>query len=103
MAPSAKAWRGPSNPPLAPFTLADATALRTSSIARPYAATRAGSTRTRTAGRSPPCTVTLPTPSIWLSFGCSSVSAASLIRSMGMLSEVSASDRIGASAGFTLA
>ena len=57
--------------------------------------------RTRTAGRSPPCTVTFPTPSICDSFGCSSVSAASLTRSIVSASEVSAMVRIGASAGFT--
>ena len=58
--------------------------------------------RTRTAGRIPPSTVTRPTPVIWLSFGCSSVSAASLISAIGIVSEVRARLRIGASAGFTL-
>ena len=51
----------------------------------------------------PPCTVTRPTPEISASLGCSNVSAASLMRSSGTLSEVNAIVRIGASAGFTLA
>ena len=81
--------------------MAALTAVRMSSIDKSYAANRAGSTRTRIALRNPPCTVTLPTPSIWLSFGCSNVSAASATVSGGTLSEVSASVMIGASAGFT--
>ena len=48
-----------------------------------------------------PCTLTLPTPSISDSFGCNNVSAASETRSSVMASDVSASDMIGASAGFT--
>ena len=50
-----------------------------------------------------PSTETRPTPEISESLGCSSVSAASLTRSIVMASENSASVRIGASAGFTFA
>jgi hypothetical protein len=46
---------------------------------------------------------TRPTPEIWLSRCASSVSARSLIARSEIVSEVSASVRIGASAGFTLA
>jgi hypothetical protein len=47
--------------------------------------------------------VTRPTPSSSESFGCNNVSAASLIKSIGIESDVSAKVRMGASAGFTLA
>ena len=55
----------------------------------------------RTAGFSPPCTVTRPTPETSLSRCASKVSARSLSARIETASEVSASVMIGASAGFT--
>ena len=57
----------------------------------------------RTAGPTPPCTATAPTPPTSASLCPISVSAKSLSWRTGMVGEVSASVMIGASAGFTLA
>ena len=62
LAPMVKAWRGPSRLPLAWFTLALATAIRTSSRVSALAASRAGFTWMRIAGFWPPLRVTRPTP-----------------------------------------
>ena len=59
--------------------------------------------RTRTAGRWPPASVTSPTPLIWLIFSASRVFTMSCTWGSGRLPEVMASERIGASAGFTFA
>ncbi len=55
----------------------------------------------RTAGLSPPCTVTLPTPVTSLSRWVSTVSERSESCRSEIVGEVSASVMIGASAGFT--
>ena len=62
----------------------------------------AGLTRTRTAGFWLPSMVTRPTPVTSLSFCARTVSARSLTFSSGSVSEVSASVRMGVSAGLTL-
>ena len=64
-----------------------------------------GPIRTRTAGRKPPCTVTFPTPSIWLSFGCSRrIRRVADPLDCARLLDVSARlTGSGASAGFTFA
>jgi hypothetical protein len=55
----------------------------------------------RIAGRMPPCTETWPTPVTSESLGAMMVSAMSLSVRKSIVSEVSASVMIGASAGFT--
>jgi hypothetical protein len=68
----------------------------------PYAESAVGLTRTRTAGRWPPPMLTRPTPESSAIFCTSRVSARSSTCGIGSESEVSASVRIGASAGLTL-
>ena len=68
----------------------------------PLAASRVGSSSTRTAGSAPPPTVTWPTPSTCESFCASTVEAASYICPRVRMPEVSARIMIGASAGLTL-
>ena len=97
-----KAWRLPSRLPLAWFTLAEATATRTSSSVSPFAARRAGLTWTRIAGFWPPLRLTRPTPGSWEIFGTSRVSARSCTVVSGREAEVRPRVRIGASAGLTL-
>jgi hypothetical protein len=61
-----------------------------------------GFARMRTAGFWPPLSVTSPTPGSCEIFGTRRVSARSWTVDSGSVSDVSASVRIGASAGFTL-
>ncbi len=70
---------------------------------RPMAASASRLPCTRTAGRCPPASVTRPTPVIWLIFSASRVLTMFCTSVSGRLSELMASCRIGASAGFTLA
>ena len=84
------------------FTLALATAARTSSRVRPLAASRAGLAWMRTAGFCPPLKVTSPTPGSCEIFGRRRVSARSCTLVSGSVLEVRPRVRIGASAGFTL-
>ncbi len=102
LAPMVYAWRGPSRLPLAWFTLALATAVRTSSRVSALAASRAGFTWMRIAGFWPPLRVTRPTPGSWEIFGTRRVSARSWTLVKGRAVEVRPRVRIGASAGFTL-
>src|SRR5258705_1108439 len=97
-----KAWRLPSRLPLAWFTLAEATAVRTSSRVSPLAARRAGLTCTRIAGFCPPLRLTRPTPGSWEIFGTSRVSARTCTAVRGRDAEVRPRFRNGASAGLTL-
>ena len=62
-----------------------------------------GLTWMRTAGRCPPLMLTSPTPGSWLIFCASRVSARSSTCVSGRWSLVSASVRIGVSAGLVLA
>ena len=75
---------------------------RTCSSEMPLAASRTGSSSTRTAGSAPPLTTAWPTPSTCESFCASTVEAASYICPRVRLAEVSARIMMGASAGFTL-
>ena len=75
--PMVTARLAPSKVPSGPTALELAIAVRTSSMLRPMAASRAGSTRTRIAGCSEPATVTSATPSTWLSRCAITLSAAS--------------------------
>ena len=77
-------------------------AVRTSSIDRPCAAAARGFTRTRTAGRSPPESVTRPTPGACEIFCARRVSTRFCTWVIGSVREVTPRVRIGASAGFTL-
>ncbi len=63
--PMVTARLAPSKVPTGPAALEFVMAVRTSSIDRPIAERRAGSTRTRIAGCSEPATVTSATPSTW--------------------------------------
>ena len=88
--------------PFGRFTLVALSTARTSSSPMPYLFSAVGFSSTRTAGSAPPPTTTWPTPSTWDSFCCRMLDAASYIRPRLIVSEVSATMRIGASAGFTL-
>ena len=78
-------------------------AVRRLSSPRPMLASASRLPCTRTAGRCPPASVTRPTPLIWLIFCASRVLTMFCTSVSGRLSELMASCRIGASAGFTLA
>ncbi|MCY1403546.1 hypothetical protein D9M71_187300 [compost metagenome] len=93
---------GPSKLPFGPLRLLAFTVLRTSSRLSPAAASAAGLARIRTAGRWPPLMLTRPTPEICEIFCARRVSTRSWICGSGMLSDITARVRIGASAGFTL-
>src|SRR5262245_8282696 len=93
---------GPSKLPLAWLVLALAIDVRTSSSDKPYAASAFGLTWIRTAGRWPPLMLTRPTPGSWEIFCAMRVSARSSSFGRGIVGDVSASVRIGASAGLTL-
>ena len=75
---------------------------RTCSSETPLAASRTGSSDTRTAGSAPPLTVACPTPSTCESFCASTVEAASYICPRVSALDVSAKIMMGESAGFTL-
>ncbi len=81
------------------LTLLAAIAARTSSRVRPDPASAAGSTWTRTAGFCAPLMVTRPTPNTWEIFCARMLSAASFTWSSGSVFEVTASVRMGTSAG----
>jgi len=102
LASSAAACSGPSKLPLAWFELAAAMAARNWSKPMPYAASAAGLTRMRTAGRWPPARLTRPTPVTCAIFGAIAVSTISCRRVSGRVSERTARVRMGASAGMTL-
>ena len=93
---------GPSKAPLAWLTLAGAIAVRTSSRVSPSEDSAVGFTCTRTAGFCPPLMLTRPTPGSCEIFWARRVSAKSSTLESGSVSEVSASVRIGASAGLIL-
>ena len=93
---------GPSKLPLAPLTLAVLMAERMSARVRPAAASALGLTCTRTAGRSPPESVTRPTPESWEIFWARRVSTRSSSRVMGMASLMTARVMMAGSAGLTL-
>ncbi len=93
---------GPSKLPLAWLMLAAAMEVRTSSSERLYAASAFGLTWMRTAGRWPPLMLTRPTPGSCEIFCARRVSARSSSLGSGSVEEVSASVRIGVSAGLTL-
>ena len=93
----------PSKLPLAWLTLAAPIAVRTSSRVSPVAASATGLICTRTAGRWPPPIDTSPTPETSDSFCASRVSTKSSMVGSGRVSELTASVRIGASAGLTFA
>ena len=92
----------PENAPLGELAVAVERAERTSSIERPTPASADGSTETRTAGCCPPPTVTCPTPETCEIFWARMVFAVSNTWPIGSVVEVSATIRIGASAGFAL-
>ena len=102
LASMVEARRGPSRLPLAEFTLAWVMAVRMSASVRFFWASALGFTCTRTAGRSPPESVTRPTPVICEIFCARRVSARSSSFVMGSVSLVSASVMMGGSAGLTL-
>ena len=87
---------------LATFALVLVMAVRTCSSEMPLAASRSGSSSTRTAGNAPPLIEAWPTPSTWESFCAITVDAASYIWPRVSVSEVSARIMIGASAGLIL-
>ena len=87
--------------PLGRFALAAASAERTSPRPMPYLFKTVGSSSTRTPGSELPPTITWPIPSTCASFCCRMEEAASYIRLVSRVSEVSARMRIGASAGLT--
>ena len=93
---------GPSKLPLAPLTLAVPMAVRISSIDSPSAASADVLAWMRTAGRCPPLMLTRPMPGNCDSFCAMRVSTRSSSLGSGIVLEVIASARIGASAGFTL-
>ena len=78
-------------------------AVRTSSRFNPRPLAAVGFTWTRTAGRCPPLMLTRPTPLSWLIFCASRVSARSSTCVSGSRLLVSASVRMGVSAGLVLA
>ena len=94
---------GPSKLPLAVLALAALMALRTEVSVRPKEESDWVSTWIRTAGRWPPDRVTRPTPGTWLIFCARRVSTRFCTSGRGVVSEVTASVRTGASAGLTLA
>ena len=98
----AKACRGPSTLPLAVLTVTFVRVERTSSSVMPMAASRAGSTWTRTARFCSPPMETCDTPEIceicWLRM----LSAQSSTSISGSVSDCTARIRIGLSAGLTL-
>lgn len=89
-------------PPVGEFAVALASDVRTSSRLMPSPARWAGSTRTRTAGCTPPPTPTCPTPGTCAIFCASTVFAASNTSGSVNDFERSARMRIGESEGFTL-
>ena len=97
-----EARSGPSRLPLDASTLALEMAERTSASVRPALARALGLTWMRTAGFSPPESVTRPTPEICEIFWASLVSARSSSFVMGMVRLVTASVMMGGSAGLTL-
>src|SRR5215510_11901426 len=97
-----KACRGPSKLPLAWLTFAADTALRRSSRLIPYAARALGFAWILTAGFCPPLMLTRPTPGNCEIFCASRVSARSCTLDKGIVLDVSARVRIGASAGLVL-
>src|SRR3954469_8086454 len=88
--------------PFGVFALADASAVRPCSRPSPYLDTESGFSSTRTEGRELPPTTTCPTPVTCASFCAITVDAASYIAAFLYVSDVSASMKIGESAGFTL-
>ena len=88
--------------PLGLFTVADAITPRTSSMVRPMAARRAGSTCTRIAGFCWPPISTCATPATCESCCEITFSAKSSTSVMGSSSDCTARIRMGLSAGFTL-
>src|SRR5579883_590599 len=95
--------RSPSeNTPLGRFAFAFSSTARTSSRFRFRLFSFAGLISIRTPGSELPPTNTLPTPFTCDSFCCKMLAAASYICPADIVSDVSPSIRIGASAGFTL-
>ena len=93
---------GPSKLPLGRLALAEAIAVCRSASVRPAPASAAASACTRIAGRCPPARLTSPTPCTCASFWAMRVSTRSCTRGSGRVSELTASVRIGVSAGLTL-
>ncbi len=100
--PIVKLCLGPSKVPLGALTLAARSALRMSSSPSCSPASAVGLAWMRTAGRWLPWIDTNPTPDTCDSFCASTESARSATWFCGSTSELIASCRIGASAGFTL-
>ena len=84
------------------LALAVASAVRTCSRPMPYLFTASGFSSTRTDGSALPPTITCPTPLICDSFCAMMVEAASYICALSSTLEVSATIKMGESAGFTL-
>ena len=98
----AKAWFRPSKLPFGALMLFCRRALRTSSRLSPSEAMAEVLIRTRTAGFCLPWMVTNPTPGTSLNFWASTVSATSVTRSSGSVSECACRVRMGESAGLIL-
>ena len=87
--------------PLGVLALAPLNAVRTCSKPMPYLFRAVGFSSIRTPGSELPPTVTCPTPLTWASFCAMIVEAASYIWPLVRTGEVSASMKMGESAGFT--
>src|SRR5580700_6930007 len=94
-------WLASAKCPLGLLALAAASTLRTCSRPMPYLFNAVGFSSTRTPGKAPPHTNTWPTPLTCASFCAMMDDAASYIWVLERIGEVSASNTIGESAGFT--
>ena len=93
---------GPSKLPLGRLALAEAITFCRSASVRPADFSAALSACTRMAGRWPPARLTCPTPCTWASFCAMRVSIRSCTWGSGSVFELTASVRMGVSAGLTL-
>src|ERR1700681_146425 len=87
--------------PLGVLALAPLNTVRTCSKPMPYLFRAVGINSTRTLGSELPPTITCPTPLTWASFCAMIVEAASYIWPRVRTDELSASIKMGESAGFT--